>query len=206
MKSLPCSPGLTPCKQMTGSTDEPGAGSECGEDETRDRLGSERTTCSGGSRGSSTGTAGWCPVQMGGLLPTSHQVTPGRPLGPCDPIWTSFSVCSWGGEQDLSPTRGWELLLWSMVLKEKQMWDGEGGAGSGLESLGWPHTRPSREPFGQGNAGGSLWAAKDCHRGISPQGGGLGPPLQSLYSLRQVCLWGWGVPPDPPQRSCAPGL
>lgn len=140
------------------------------------------------------------------LLPTSHQVTPGRPLGPCDPIWTSFSACSWGGEQDLPPTRGWELLLWSMVLKEKQMWDGEGGAGSGLESLGWPHTRPSREPFGQGNAGGSLWAAKDCHRGISPQGGGLGPPLQSLYSLRQVCLWEWGVPPDPPQRSCAPGL
>ena len=54
------------------------------------------------------------------------------------------------------------------------MWGGEGGAGSGLESLGWPHTRPSREPFGQENAGRSLWAAKDCHSGISPQGGGLG--------------------------------
>ena len=55
------------------------------------------------------------------LLPTSQQITPGRPLGPCDPIWTSFSVCSWGGEQGLPPTRGWEPPLWSMVLKEKQM-------------------------------------------------------------------------------------
>lgn len=90
------------------------------------------------------------------LLPTSQQITPGRPLGPCDPIWTSFSVCSWGGEQGLPPTRGWEPPLWSMVLKEKQMWGGEGSAGSGLESLGWPHTHLSREPFGQGNAGGSL--------------------------------------------------
>ena len=83
-------------------------------------------------------------------------------------------MCSRGGEQGLPPTRGWEPPLWSVVLKEKQTWGGEGGAGSGLESLGWPHTRPSREPFGQENAGRSLWAAKDCHSGISPQGGGLG--------------------------------
>lgn len=28
----------------------------------------------------------------------------------------------------------------------------EGGAGSGLKFLGWPHARPSKDPFTKGNA------------------------------------------------------
>lgn len=73
------------------------APARCSEDETRDRLGSEHTMCSGGVMGEGRGQQGGVLSRWGAppifFLPTSHQVTPGKALGPCDPIWTSLHAC-----------------------------------------------------------------------------------------------------------------
>lgn len=85
------------------------------------------------------------------------------------------------------------------------MWDGEGGAGSGLESLGWPHTRPSREPLDRAMLVGLFGQQRPATEGLALREEDWGHSC-SLCSLRQVCLWGWECTPIPPQRSCAPGL
>lgn len=88
----------------------------------RDKPNTVLTTCVGGTRGGPVGTAGRGPPRWGLLLfssrlHTSQQVTPEKPAGPRDPVWTSFSVCSGEGELSLPLTMGWEPPLWCVALK-----------------------------------------------------------------------------------------
>lgn len=84
----------------------------------RDKPNTVLTTCVGGTRGGPVGTVGRGPPRWGLLLFSSRQqVTPEKPAGPRDPVWTSFSVCSGEGEPSLPLTMGWEPPLWCVALK-----------------------------------------------------------------------------------------